>query len=63
MTEADIKAGAKFSDVIGEIRIMAVAEKYAMVRRKGCMVFVLSFKEIIERAKGEKINLKFKFDI
>lgn len=29
-----------------EVRVMAVAEGYAMVRRKGCMPYVASTKEI-----------------
>lgn len=30
----------------GEVRIMAVAEGYAMVRRKGCMPFAVSLKDL-----------------
>jgi hypothetical protein len=30
----------------GEVRVMCVAEKYAMVRRKGAMPFVLSFSDM-----------------
>lgn len=59
MNEADIKPGLKFKDVLGEIRVMAVAEKYAMCRRPHAIPFVWSFKELIERSKGEKIKIDF----
>ncbi len=29
-----------------EVEVMAIAKKYAMVRRKGCMPFVASIKEL-----------------
>lgn len=33
-------------DEPGEVRIMALAEGYAMVRRKGCMPFIVSEKDL-----------------
>lgn len=33
-----------------DVRVMAVAEGYAMVRRKGCMPFVATFRELEQAA-------------
>lgn len=35
----------------GTFRIMAVAERYAMARRKGAMPFVISFGDLRKRAE------------
>jgi hypothetical protein len=41
-----IEAGYTWSDEIGSVRVMAVAEGYAMCRRPGAMPFVRSIKEL-----------------
>lgn len=46
MSESEIKAGFKFKDTIGEIRVLAVAEGHAMVRRPHSYPFTISLKDI-----------------
>lgn len=43
---SDVKRGQHWRDRNGHYRVMAVAEGYAMIRRKGCAPFVRSAKEI-----------------
>jgi hypothetical protein len=46
---AHVKPGARFRDEVGEFRVMAVAEGWAMCRRKGCSPFVRSVRDIATR--------------
>jgi hypothetical protein len=48
MTEKDIKPGMVFRDPFGTFKIMAIAEKWAMVRRRGAAPFCLSLKNILQ---------------
>lgn len=41
-----IKLGSKILYGNSEAKVIAIAEGYAMVRRKGCLPFVLSIKEL-----------------
>jgi hypothetical protein len=43
----DVKVGSYWFHRHGEVRVMAIAEGYAMVRRRGCAPFVVSCKELI----------------
>lgn len=45
--ENAIFVGAKIKTNGGEYRIMAIAEGYVMIRKKGCMPFVESKKDMI----------------
>lgn len=48
-----VKAGFVYHDRIGKIRVMAVAENYAMCRRPGAIPFVKSIAEVILDATTE----------
>ena len=37
-----------------EVRVMAISEGYAMVRRKGAMPFVCNVKDLAPHREGEK---------
>jgi hypothetical protein len=41
-----IERGCRFDDGKGEIRVMAVADGYAMCRRRGASPFILTVKEV-----------------
>ena len=43
----------KYNTIEFEVQVMSIVEKYAMVRRKGCMPFVIGIKNLIERRKDE----------
>lgn len=43
-----ILVGQVWRDAVGDFRIMATAEKYAMARRKGAAPFVRAFNQIWE---------------
>lgn len=36
-------------DEIGPVKIMALKDNYVMVRRKGCVPFVVSMKDLLKR--------------
>jgi hypothetical protein len=42
----EIKSGDKYNDGISLMRVIAVAEGYAMCRRKGCMPVIQTVKEV-----------------
>ena len=44
------KVGDDWKDAHGLIRIMAIADGYAMCRRRGCMPFVVYLKNIPKRS-------------
>lgn len=47
-----------WSDWVGSARVLAVAEGYAMLRRKGAVPFVVSVKELDESWEfGEKLRI------
>lgn len=46
-----VKRGDRTIDEHGEIRVMAVADGYVMVRRPGCLPFVLSVKEFLTKSQ------------
>lgn len=50
MTETIVKAGDKWlaPQAKEPVRVMAVAEGYAMVRHKGCVPFTLGTKMMVE---------------
>lgn len=45
---SDVRKGQYWRDSNGTFRVMAVAENYAMVRRHGCMPFVIQVKKFAE---------------
>lgn len=48
-----IKDGKIVDDMeMFEVRIMAIAEGYAMVRRKGCFPFICKVEEFTPQSKG-----------
>lgn len=47
-----MKAGDKYTDHYGEFRVMAIAEGWVMVRRKGAVPFVLYAKDIKEKVNA-----------
>lgn len=40
-TKPDVKIGDRYRDPYGTMRVIAIAEGWSMVRRKGAMPFVL----------------------
>ena len=45
----EIKVGQEWKGSYGNIKIMATANNYAMVRIKGCMPFAISFSDLPKR--------------
>lgn len=43
----DVKRGFRYRDRIGEIRVMAVADGYAMCRRPGAVPFIKMVAEVV----------------
>ena len=46
MKKEKTKVGDKFYDHVGEIRVMAIAETYAMVRRPHAVPFTIRVKDL-----------------
>lgn len=51
--QSELRAGrmVKLDPIPFEVRVMAIAEGYAMIRHKGCMPFVVSEKELSQPEK------------
>lgn len=48
-----LKVNSRYFDHIGEVKIMAIVDKYLMVRRSRCIPFVVAECEFRERFKEE----------
>lgn len=46
MNEAEVRRGTRFTDAYGEVRVLAVADGYAMCRRPMSMPFVYSVRDV-----------------
>lgn len=57
MSEPEIIVGFRFGDGIGEIRVMAIAEGYAMCRRPRAVPFVRSIKDIQAFIKAQSAGV------
>lgn len=57
MTKEDVKPGLRYFDHFSEWRVMAVAEGYYMVRRKGCVPTVFAVKDLVNAINENKLSL------
>ena len=57
MKAEDVKKGLRYFDNWGEWRVMAVAEGYYMVRRKGCVPTVFKVNDLVLAVTTGRLSL------
>jgi hypothetical protein len=53
-----VKVGDRWCDARTEVRVMAVAEGWAMVRRRGCMPFAVFIRDMLALDEWQPVSRK-----